>query len=403
MLIAAVLPPLTRELGFPDWTAGAIFSVSALAWSVTSPYWGRKSSEWGRRKVAAIGMFGFAASMGLFAVVATIARSGAFGHWVVAFVLLLLARSLFGTFGSGTNPAAQAYVADRTTPDERTDEIAALTSGFTIGTALGPAVAAALIVSLGLMSPVWIISILAAGVGVLVLKTLPEEKAPRDERIQSEGQVALWRDPGVMPYLIYAVGLSLVSGILVQTFPYAMMDKMGVSGIEASQYIAAATTIGAGATLMAQLVFIPRLKLPVRDLMVWGAILLIMNALGMLWTTTFAVFCLLQMLIGFGQGLCRPGFTSGASLAAGPEMQGSVAGLVTAANGAGFIVSPFFGLWMYENVDEHAPFIFAAVVLAMMGVYAYFKASREKPLPRGAMVAQAAAQAKSGEDDISGG
>ena len=32
MLTSAVLPPLTRELGLPDWTAGAIFSLSAAIW-----------------------------------------------------------------------------------------------------------------------------------------------------------------------------------------------------------------------------------------------------------------------------------------------------------------------------------------------------------------------------------
>src|SRR5690606_4207227 len=50
MLTSAVLPPLTRELKLPDWTAGAIFSLSAAVWVVTAPYWGAKSNVWGRRR-----------------------------------------------------------------------------------------------------------------------------------------------------------------------------------------------------------------------------------------------------------------------------------------------------------------------------------------------------------------
>ena len=50
MLTSAVLPPLTRELSLPDWTAGAIFSLSAAIWVVTAPYWGAKSNVWGRRQ-----------------------------------------------------------------------------------------------------------------------------------------------------------------------------------------------------------------------------------------------------------------------------------------------------------------------------------------------------------------
>ena len=43
MLITSVLPLLVRRLELPAWTAGAIFSLSAFLWVVTSPYWGKKS------------------------------------------------------------------------------------------------------------------------------------------------------------------------------------------------------------------------------------------------------------------------------------------------------------------------------------------------------------------------
>ncbi len=72
---------------------------------------------------------------------------------MLVFVLLITARTLFGVFGSATNPAAQAYVADRTSREERMDEIATLTSGFTLGQMAGPAAAAALITAGAILSP----------------------------------------------------------------------------------------------------------------------------------------------------------------------------------------------------------------------------------------------------------
>ena len=78
-----------------------------------------------------------------------------------------------------------------------------------------------------------------------------------------------------------------------------------------------------------------------------------------------------QFFVGIGQGLARPGFSSGASLAVGSSLQGNVAGLVISANGMGFIVSPFFGPWMYENVDPSAPFIGAGCILLVMAALAY--------------------------------
>ena len=378
MLTGAVLPPLTRELGLPDWTGGAIFSLSAALWVVTAPYWGARSNEWGRRPVTALGMIGFALSMLLFGLVSAVALAGWIGNWVWVFGLLLAARALFGIFGSATNPAAQAYIADRTSLEERTDEIASLTSGFTLGQIAGPAAAAVIIgvcslisPAFGLVAPVFLIALIAVCIAWLVMSKLPENRPPQqDASLQRKGEKGLWKHRDIFPYLAYAVGLSLVTGVLQQTFPYAIMDKMGLSGPQSAQFTGPAITIGAMATLVAQLVLIPRLRLPTRSLMIYGAVMLAISSLMMVWAVQFAVFAFAQMLFGLGQGFARPGFSAGASLAASAEQQGDVAGLVTAANGMGFIVSPLFGLWMYENVDPSAPFIFVGVLLVVMAVYA---------------------------------
>lgn len=384
MLTAAVLPPLTRELGLPDWTAGAIFSLSAAIWVVTAPFWGARSNTWGRRPVTAIGMFGFAASMLFFTLFALAALVGWISGWVLIFILLLSARSLFGVFGSATNPAAQAYVADRTTREERTDEIATLTSGFTLGQMAGPAAAAVLITAggllsptIGLLAPVAVITIIAIVIGFLVMTRLPETRAPMaDAGLARSGARGLWRNKAIFPFLAYAVGLSLVTGVLSQTFPFAIMDRMGVAGAASAQYTGPAMTMGAMATLIAQLVLIPRLRMSNRALMIYGAILLALASTFMVWASDFALFAFAQILFGFGQGLSRPGFSAGASLSVGPELQGDVAGLVTAANGMGFVVSPLFGLWLYENVSIEAPFIFCVVLLVVMALYAFFTTGR---------------------------
>lgn len=386
MLISTVLPLLIRELELPAWTAGAIFSLSAVAWVLFSPFWGKRSNEWGRRPVAALGMFGFSASMLLFGLSGLAGLTGVLDWWVLIFLCLISGRSLFGIFGSGTNPAAQAYVADRTTPEERTEEIASLTSGFTFGTVLGPALAGALIAVLGLLAPVFVISAVAAIIGFCILFYLPENRPPKIERVETNEGKGLWRNPGVLPYLVYGVGLSLVSGVLIQTFPFFMLDRLLETGSLGSgldgdgppagtDELAIVMTLGAMATLTAQLALIPRLKLPPRDLMVWGAVLLAGGSLLVLTAPTLAIFGLVQILFGLGQGFSRPGFTSGASLAVGATLQGNVAGLVTAANGTGFVVSPIFGLWAYEHIHPTAPFIFCACLLGAMGLFAFFRAS----------------------------
>lgn len=393
MLTSAVLPPLTRELGLPDWTAGAIFSLSAAIWVVTAPYWGAKSNVWGRRRVAAIGMLGFAVSMFFFALTAAAALLGWMTNWILVFALLLVARSLFGVFGSATNPAAQAYVADRTSRNERMDEISTLTSGFTLGQMAGPAAAAALISAgailsptVGLLAPVVVITIVALVIAWLVFTKLPENREPHsDGGIARTGEKGLWRQKGIFPFLFYAVGLSLVTGVLSQTFPYAIMDRMNVAGAASAQYTGPAMTMGAMATLISQLVLIPRFKLPARSLMIYGAIMLAMASLFMVWAQDFALFAFAQILFGLGQGFARPGFSVGVSLAATQEQQGDVAGLITAANGMGFVVSPIFGLGMYQYISSEAPFIFCAGLVLVMALYAYFNVKGGNLLGPGAI------------------
>ncbi|HVY88890.1 MAG TPA: MFS transporter [Hyphomonadaceae bacterium] len=387
MLTSTVLPPITRALGLPDWTGGAIFSLSAGVWVLAAPYWGSKSNTWGRRPVASIGMLGFAVSMLLFGIVSLAALLGWITGWVLIFALLLFARTLFGVFGSATNPAAQAYVADRTSREERMDEIATLTSGFTLGQVAGPAAAGVLMglggmvsTTFGMVAPTFVICLIAAVMSWLVFAKLPENRSPRqDAGLGRPGATGLWRDPAVLPYLVYAVGLSLVTGVLSQSFPYVIMDRLHVSGTAAAQATAPPMTIGAMATLIAQLVIIPRFKLPVRSLMVYGAVMLALASVFMIWAQDFALFAFSQMLVGFGQGLGRPGFSAGASLAVPQDLQGDVAGLITAANGMGYVVSPLVGLGMYQYVHPASPFIFCAIVLVAMTLYAWFTAQHSRP------------------------
>lgn len=375
MLIAAVLPPLSRELGLPDWMAAAIFALSAFFWSATSPFWGKQSNRMGRRPVAALGLAGYSVSMLLLYLSGLAARTGLITNIFLIFACLAISRSFFGLFGSGTNPAAQAYVADRTSQAKRRDEIAFISSGFSVGTVVGPAFAAALVATAGLLSPLLLTSIIAAVMSALIWFRLPEKREPITDATHLDIETSargLWHSKNVMPFLVFAVCLSLATGILTQVFAFAVMDKLNVSGREAAQYTGPAFTVGAMAVLLAQLVLIPRMNLRNKTLMWGGCIPLLAGALLMVVAQDFATLIIVQFLLGLGQGFARPGFSSGASLAVSPQLQGNVAGLVISANGAGYVITPFFGLFLYQYVGPSIPFLIAAGLLVFMGFYARF-------------------------------
>lgn len=152
-MLLAVAPPLVRELHLGDSSVGWIFSLSALLWVFASPYWGRLSDNVGRKPTIALGLFAYAISSASFGTAVMLGQSGALTGFAL-FISLVLARSIFGAFGSASSPSAQAYIADRTTAFERTAQLAGLSSAFAVGQAFGPGLCAWLASHFGAVFPI---------------------------------------------------------------------------------------------------------------------------------------------------------------------------------------------------------------------------------------------------------
>ncbi|HWW25134.1 MAG TPA: MFS transporter, partial [Caulobacter sp.] len=111
--LQTVLPAIGRQVGVPDVLISSIFSLSALLWGVMSPVWARMSDKRGRKPMVILGMAGFAVSMLGFGFFILMGLKGLMAPLAV-FAGAALSRAIFGLVGSASNPAAQAYVADRT-------------------------------------------------------------------------------------------------------------------------------------------------------------------------------------------------------------------------------------------------------------------------------------------------
>jgi MFS family permease len=370
-MLLAVAPPLVRQLGLGDATVGWIFSLSALLWVFFSPYWGRLSDRTGRKPIAALGLGAYAVSMGSFGAMVLLGLNGVLSG-AALFIGLMLTRAIFGAFGSATSPAAQAYIADRTSYAERTEHLASLTAAFALGQAFGPAICAALAAWLGLVFPIGLVAVLAACASFMIARYLPENTPPKADRPKNDWQtsLALLRDPRLSGYLIYGFALSVVAGITVQVFGLFTMDRLGVEGERGAEFAAAGFMVGALALLTTQMALLPRLKLGPRALMVWGAGLSAVGVALQIISPSLGALLVSQAVQGLGAGLARPGFTGGASIAVRPEEQGAAAGLVVATNGAGFVFSPLVGGVAYEHLGMNVPLYITVALLIAMTVFA---------------------------------
>lgn len=370
-MLLAVAPPLVRQLHLSDSSVGWIFSLSALLWVFASPYWGRLSDGLGRKPIVALGLGAYAVSMASFATVVTFGLNGAMSGFSL-FVALMLARAIFGAFGSASSPSAQAYIADRTSAFERTAQLAGLSSAFAVGQAFGPGICAWLASKFGAVFPIWLVAGLALCASLAILGFLPERTAPQSERPRASfrDSLALITDRRLSGFLIYGFALSIVAGVTVQVFGLFTMDRLGASGQHGTELTSWGFMANALALLATQLVILPRLRLGPRALMIYGAALLGVGVALQMIAPNLWVLLVSQAAQGLGAGLARPGFTGGASVAVEPHEQGAAAGLVVAVNGAGFVFSPLAGGVAYERLGMDAPLVITLALLAAMLVFA---------------------------------
>jgi len=361
-LFFAIFPPLARDLGLSEVQASAIFTLSAVLWVLMSPFWGRRSDVWGRKPVILLGLVGFGISTGGLAVLLVIGQQG----WLplmTLYALMILIRSIFGFFGSGSPSAAQAYIADRTTREERTSGVAAIGAAFGMGTIIGPGFAAVL-AAVHLLAPFFAVAVFALCGALAIALFLPERQKPA--ATSKHTPPLKITDKRIRLFLFLGVTVSTIGAAVMQVAAFFVMDTMHLTGQETAQVVGVGMMGMAMATLFAQLVIIPRTSASVRALLVMGILITMLGISFLLFPVmNTALFTVSMTLQGLGSGLMRPAVAAGGSLAVEPEEQGAVAGFNSSTAAVGFVFVPvvLMPLYLYSPT---APFWVAFILSALM-------------------------------------
>jgi MFS family permease len=361
----AILPSLARQLGLTEFQAQMPFAVSATIWVFTSSFWGTLSDHWGRRSVILLGLFAFGVSFALFAVFAQMGVSGLLAVGF-AYPAMIAARSLYGIFGSGAAPAAQAYVADRTTRAERTQGVATIGAASGLGMTFGPVFGSVLVVY-GMFVPYYATAVAAFASAAAIWLFLPENTAPH---LRQRRRTTLnWRDPRILPFVVFATGISTAGAIPIPLAGYLFIDVLHLSPSEAPEYTSVGLLASSLAALFAQFVIVQRFSLSARTLIRSGTLIGIASFLLFAVSHKFGPIVAALVISGLGFGMVRPGYAAAASLAVDPNEQGAVAGIIGATSGAGFIFGPMIATALYR-VTHWAPYLFGASMMAGLFVYA---------------------------------
>jgi MFS family permease len=377
--LQSVLPAIGRSVGIPDPLVAAVFSLSAVLWSLSSPFWARQSDLRGRKPLMIVGLAGFAVSMILCGLVVSAGLAHLAAPMLI-FAAFLVSRAIFGFFGAASSPATQAFVAERTAPEDRTQAMSNLAGAFSLGTVIGPVLAPAFVIGVvSFAGPLYAFALIAVAMLVFVLRYLKEQRITVERDAPSRlRRVALWRDRRLAPFLIYGFLVSTCQSAQAQTLGFLIIDKTHQTfpGLGKDQllriaqgYIEVAMVAGAIAGLLALWGLIRMFAMTPKALLRWGAGLAALGNVMVAFAPDFATATVGYALSSLGFSFARPGFTAGASLSVAMEDQAGAAGAIGAVNGVNIILAPL--AVRFYQLNAPGPFVLCAIVLTGLVIYAY--------------------------------
>jgi MFS family permease len=389
--LQSVMPAIGREIGIADFWVAIAYTWSAVLWVALAPYWAERSDHHGRKALTLLGVAGFVVSMLLCGFILHAGLEG----WIsgaLTFTLFALARAIYGSLGCATPSATQAYLASKTRRSGRVAALSALSSSFGLGTIIGPALAPMLVLPVvGLSGPLFAFALIAIAVLVAIHLWLPNDKYGRRagrgaamsypsiaSAVTGASVVAAtsphrhrlkWRDSRIRGWIVAGVTAGHAQAATLTCIGFFIIDRLALEPHGSEGPIAIVMMAGASATLGVQWGLIPRIGLGPRQLIVLGALVAAAGLAGTMVAANLYGITIAFALASAGFGMTRPGFTGGASLAVPLAEQGSVAGVITAANGISFVAAPAVGMALY-TAHHLLPFALCSAMLVALALWA---------------------------------
>jgi MFS transporter, DHA1 family, tetracycline resistance protein len=356
-LVIPLLPYYAVRFGASPPEVTSLMAVYSLMAMFSSPLWGRLSDRVGRRPVLMASLVGSAAAYVWFG-------------FAQALWMLFAARAIAGA-GAGNIAAAQAYIADVTTPENRAKGMgligAAFGLGFIIGPALGGWLAGADPAHADLSTPAWVAAGLSATalVGVLLLlkESLPPERRGAGDRSGRLAAIAEALRRPVLSRLILTFFLVILafSG-MESTFALWAMRQFQWGPRQVAYvfaYVGLLSALLQGGLIGRLAARFGEDRLLVAGLVVIGGGLLVLPFPHELALLTVALTAL-----ALGMGLVQPSLNSLISRRAGSGEQGRVLGVSQSVASLARVLGPAIAGVLFAGLGRDSPFLWGAILIA---------------------------------------
>ena len=372
-IIIPILPTFAEELGATEMAIGFIAAIYALMNFVFSPFWGRMSDRHGRRPIILVSVLITAIAYLIFAKASVI--------WI------LIASRVFSGIGSANIGAAQAYIGDISTPQDRAKSMGLLGAAFGLGFVFGPPIGGFIKAELGIEILGYTVAWLSYVNFTVAYTYLPESLKTKNKNAKRsnliKGIVGELKRPDVgrlfLINLLFISAFSMmqVTAVLLWS-DYSFFDEKQIGFVF--------MFIGVSSALVQGLLVGPIAKRFGEKQML--GIGLTMLAIGLFVMPYFQdeLFVPWELvsigLIALANGFVNPALMSLITKMSKPQELGQLTGYYQSFGSIGRILGPAVGGWIY-GISYFLPYVVGPILL----VFGFFISRRVKvPVPSNATV-----------------
>jgi MFS transporter, DHA1 family, tetracycline resistance protein len=354
-LVIPLLPFYAQRFAASPPEMTMLFATFSLMSMLTAPLWGRLSDSIGRRPVLLISMAASALAYGWLAFADQL--------WMV------FASRAFAGACAGNIAAAQAYVADVTTPEKRARGMgmigAAFGFGFIVGPVLGGVIAGNDVATADLETPGLIAAALSAIACVGIIVLLPESLTTARLR-RSRGRFAVARDAFTRPVLgrllaVFFLVILAFSG-METTFAWWAIAQFGW-GPRAIGFVFFYVGL-LSALMQGGLIGMLSRRFGEERLMMTGLGMIASGLLVLPFARDLPLLLVAVSGLALGMGAMQPSINSLISRNAGNEEQGEVMGVAQSIGSLSRVLGPLIAGTLFAVLGRNSPFLWGAVLVA---------------------------------------
>ena len=340
-IVIPILPLYAERFGASPVVIGCLLGVYSLMQAIFAPILGKLSDRVGRRPVLLFSILGTAIGF----LIMGVAR---------ALPLLFLARIIDGITG-GNISTAQAYIADVTSPAERSKGMGLIGAAFGLGFVLGPAIGG-LLSHVSLAAPFYFAAALAFSNAVALFFFLPESLSP-EHKSQGRTQAPLsdvFREANRWSLsVVLATYFFTTTAFSLLTATYALFaERRFQFGPSQIGFVFAGQGL-LGAIVQGGLIGRLVKSFGDRALVIAGALCLTLGLYLLPISSTTKIPLLATAGIALGHTLMAAPLNGLASRQVGPAAQGRVLGLMQSAASFARIIGPVMGGWLLSYDAAH--------------------------------------------------